>query len=367
VPYDEGLVQPYTESAMAEIDWWAAAVGPAGLTSVYIGGGTPTVALDAVQQVLEHLRGRFRVTGDVCIETNPADVNPRMIRQLQDIGVGLVSLGVQSFKAENLTLLGRRYSPDRAGEALRLLAAGGFSSVNVDLMFALPGERSDDVVADLARAAELGATQITAYPLFTFPYTAVGEHLRIASVRMPNLRARREQYRTIHGWCGGHGFSRVSVWGFRKGAIPRYSSVTRDGYIGVGPGAGSLLPGGFSLNTFDLDAWLDATSAGLSPTALWLPFLPAMSGWWWLYWRLYETRVPVGAIDATLNSGAAKARLLLAAAERLGLVVRRGNDCELTEPGAFWIHLMQNHFALNYVNAIWTRARLDPWPDRVAI
>ena len=46
------------------------------------------------------------------------------------------------------------------------------------------------------------------------------------------------------------------MWGFKRGAVPRYSSVTRDGYIGIGPGAGSHLPDGFVLNTFDLDSWI---------------------------------------------------------------------------------------------------------------
>jgi len=49
---------------------------------------------------------------------------------------------------------------------------------------------------------------------------------------------RRAHYRAIAGWCAEHAFERVSVWGFKRGAVPRYSSVTRDGYIGIGPGAG---------------------------------------------------------------------------------------------------------------------------------
>ncbi len=244
-PYNRKLIEPYTLAAMAEIDWWADRVGPVEMTSVYIGGGTPTLALDSVARILGRVRERFRLTGDICIETNPADVDDETVRQLHAAGITLVSLGVQSFQPEKLVTLGRRYEPDAGERALRLLVAGGFASVNADIMFALPGQTSSDVIEDLAHAAELGADQITTYPLFTFPYTTVGKYLRLTSVRMPGLAERRTQYNAISQWCETHDFGRVSVWGFKRGSVPRYSSVTRDGYIGVGPGAGSHLPDGF--------------------------------------------------------------------------------------------------------------------------
>ena len=367
VPYREKLVEPYTRAAIAEVDWWADTIGPAEITSVYIGGGTPTLALDSVASVLTRVRERFQLTGDICIETNPADVDEETVRRLHSAGVALVSLGVQSFHPRHLALLGRRYEPPAAEHALGLLAESGFASVNADLMFALPGQTADDVAADLARAAQLGANQLTTYPLFTFPYTSVGEYLRLTAVRKPDLQVRRAHYRAINWWCTEHGFERVSVWGFKRGVVPRYSSVTRDGYIGVGPGAGSHLPDGFVLNTFDLNSWIRATCEGRTAIALRMPFAGQMSGWWWLYWRFYDTRIPLDNLDAVLGHDAPKARRWLRVVERAGLAVRNSGCLELTEPGAFWLHLAQNHFALNYVNTLWTQARREPWPQAVAI
>lgn len=367
VPYQEALLEPYTRAALAEVDWWANTVGPAEVTSIYIGGGTPTLALESVAEVLAQVRKRFRLTGDVCIETNPADVNAGTVKRLQNMGVGLVSLGVESFQPESLAVIGRDYLPTVAERALTLLAGGGFDSVNVDLMFALPGQFVESVLADLARAEQLGADQITTYPLFTFPYTAVGQYLQLASVRMPNLRTRKEHYHAISGWCKEHGFERVSVWGFKRGSAPRYSSVTRDGYLGIGPGAGSHLADGFVLNTFDLGAWIDAMDGGRPAIALRMPFAAEMAGWWWLYWRFYDTRIPLAALDAALHGDAGKARRWLRIAERAGLAERKGEWLELTETGAFWLHLAQNYFALNYVNRLWTQARKEPWPESVSI
>jgi len=367
IPYDESLVAPYTRAALAEVDWWAGRVGPAEIKSIYIGGGTPTLALDSVAAVLERVRQRFHLTGDANIETNPADVNPEMVRQLHNAGIACVSLGVQSFQADKLALIGRRYDPAAAEYALALLARGGFASVNADLMFALPGQTVQDVIADLNHATRLGANQITTYPLFTFPYTAVGEYLHLKAIRMPGLRARRSQYRAISRWCAAHGFERVSVWGFKSGDVPRYSSVTRDSYIGIGPGAGSHLPDGFVLNSFDLHSWARAALDGRGAVALRMPFAGEMAGWWWLYWRLYDTCIPLDELDTALGQDASKARRWLKLVEWAGLAVRHGKILELTEPGAFWLHLAQNHFALNYVNTLWTRARREPWPPAVAI
>jgi oxygen-independent coproporphyrinogen-3 oxidase len=367
VPYRERLVEPYTRAAIAEVDWWADRIGPAEITSVYIGGGTPTLALDSIVRVLARVRERFYLTGDVCLEANPADMDEETVPRLHSAGVALVSVGVQSFQTRQLDLLGRIYEPPAAERALEQLARGGFASVNADIMFALPNQTADDVVADLAHAAQLGANQLTTYPLFTFPYTSVGEYLRLTSVRMPDLRARRAHYRAISEWCADHDFQRVSVWSFKRGAVPRYSSVTRDGYIGIGPGAGSHLPDGFVLNTFDLESWMQAMQAGRPAVALRMPFAGEMAGWWWLYWRFYDTRIPLDDLDAVLGDDSPKARRWLGAVERAGLAVRTGGCLELTEPGAFWLHLAQNHFALNYVNTLWTQARREPWPQAVEI
>ena len=367
VPYDETLVEPYTRAALAEVDWWADTIGPAEVTSIYIGGGTPTLALASVATVLTRVRERFRLTGDICIETNPADVDDVTVRRLHDANISLVSLGVQSFHPKNLTMIGRRYEPSLAEHALALLAKSGFASVNADIMFALPGQSAGSVTTDLVRAAQLGANQLTTYPLFTFPYTSVGKYLRLTKVNMPDLRMRRSHYKAISRWCAEYGFERVSVWGFKQGTVPRYSSVTRDGYIGIGPGAGSHLPDGFVLNTFDLDSWIQATCERRMAIALRMPFRGEMSGWWWLYWRFYDTRIPLDDLDATLGNDAPKARQWLRAVERIGLAVRNDGYLELTEPGSFWLHLAQNYFALSYVNTLWTEARRDPWPQAVAV
>jgi len=362
VRYDEALLDGFTSAALAEVDWWAQAVGPCEITSVYVGGGTPTLALPGVAAILDRIRQRFRLAGDIAIETSPADVDASVVGRLRDMGIALVSLGVQSFQDAQLKVIGRSYSAAAASGALARLTSAGFAAVNADLMFALPGQSAADLVADLDRAADLGASQVTAYPLFTFPYTPVGRYLRLNEVRLPNFRARRAQYREMCRWGARRGFDRVSVWGFKKGRAPRYSSVTRTGYIGIGPGAGSHLPGGFAFNSFDYASWVRTAAAGGRAVALWMPFSAELTGWWWLYWRLYDTRVPLDELRDTLGRDAGWVRSGLRLGELAGLASRRNGTMTLTDSGAFWLHLVQNCFALDYVNTLWTAARRQPWP-----
>ncbi len=186
VRYDEALLDGFTNAALSEVDWWAQAAGPCEITSIYVGGGTPTLALESVARVVDRVRSRFKVSGDLAIETSPADLDEAAVSRLKQMGVALVSLGVQSFQDAHLKAIGRSYGPRTAEGALELLASAGFASVNADLMFALPGQSAADLVADLDRAADLGASQVTAYPLFTFPYTPVGRAPGIsASARAP--------------------------------------------------------------------------------------------------------------------------------------------------------------------------------------
>jgi hypothetical protein len=72
-------------------------------------------------------------------------------------------------------------------------------------------------------------------------------------------------------------------------------------------------------------------------------------------------------LEEVLGSDARKARRWLAAAERAGFARRNGRTLDLTDPGAFWLHLAQNYFALSYVNTLWTAARRQAWPQAIAI
>jgi oxygen-independent coproporphyrinogen-3 oxidase len=366
VKYDSSLVEPYVNAILNEIDMYYALYGRMEISSIYIGGGTPTLLTDELGIVLDRLRKHFHVAGDICIETSPNDLDKVKIGKLHQHSIGLISTGIQSFQDRWLRLIGRKYDSTGLDRILGILTKSGFKSVNVDLMFALPGQTVSDVRFDLQKAIDCGVNQVTVYPLFTFPYSTVGRYMHLKQVKMPKLKIRRRMYMFIHRFLSAKDFKRVSVWGFKKGSVPRYSSVTRDNYIGLGPGAGSHMVDGYYLNTFSLDEYIHRCRNREFPVALFMPFSKTMQHFFWLYWRLYDTYVPCRGLENISPKIKRKTYLLLAVFRLLGFLIKKDNRFELTREGSFWVHLLQNYFSLRYINKIWTGAMKEPYPEIIA-
>lgn len=367
IGYEQRLVEPYLNALLEEIEQYYNRIGRAEITSIYIGGGTPTNLTNELGIVLNRIRKRFRVTGDICVETSPGDLDRETLGKLLQYGVNLLSLGGQSFDNRYLKLLGRSYHAAALEHSLELALNAGFKSVNLDLMFALPGQTTVEVERDLARAVCSGVDQVTTYPLFSFPYSTVGHYRKLKKVKMPNLAARRKMYRAIHGYFLEHGFRRVSVWGFLRGEAPRYSSVTRERYIGLGAGAGSHVPGIFYLNTFSVEEYIKNCQSGRLPVALSMDFTETMALYYWFYWRLYDTSIPKQQLFELFGEDNRKIKLLLRLLYGFKMAGDGRGQIVLNERGAFWLHLLQNYFALPYINKVWSAARETPYPDRVKL
>ncbi len=365
IRYEQRLAEPYLQALLEEVEQYHRLIGQAEITSIYIGGGTPTNLTDELGVVLTRIRERFRITGDICVETNPEDIDGEKVEQLIHYGVNLISLGGQSFSNRCLELLGRNYRAAALERSLELVTDAGFRSVNLDLMFALPGQTAAELEQDLFKALHSGVNQVTTYPLFSFPYSAVGRYRKLKKVKMPRLTVRRKMYRTIHNFFLEHGFRRVSVWGFLQGETPRYSSVTRERYIGLGAGAGSHIPGLFYLNTFSVDEYIRRCRSGELPVALSMDFSGMMGLYYWLYWRFYDTYIPKQELFALFGKNNRELEWLLRFLLAFRMAEDEGEQIVLNERGAFWIHLLQNYFILPYINRVWSASRETPYPELI--
>jgi oxygen-independent coproporphyrinogen-3 oxidase len=352
---------------LKEIDMYHDLFGKVEISSIYIGGGTPTLLIDELGAIFKSLGESFGIKGDICIETNPNDITAELIAKLKNNNVSLVSIGAQSFLGKHLQFIGRNYPPTIIDRAMAQLLKADFKSVNIDLLFALPGQTEKDIIYDLEKTIDSGVNQVTTYPLFTFPYTSVGKYLKLKQVRMPNLAVRHRQYYRIYKFLTNKGFNRVSVWGFKKGDVPRYSSVTRDNYIGLGAGAGSHLPDGFYLNTFSVEEYTRKCSSSQFPVALYMKFTEEMQKYFWLYWRFYDTHISKEELSARFGLNDEKLNRLFAISKSLKLIRENNLNYELTMSGSFWIHLLQNFFSLRYINKVWSVAMNEPYPSEISL
>ncbi len=220
-------------------------------TSLYIGGGTPTILVDELAQTIDLARSLFPGIKEVSAETSPNHISDEMISVLKN-RVQRLSVGVQSFDDMLLQQMAR-YDKYGCGEevfASVQSAAGKFHSLNVDMIFNFPSQTREMLEHDIAMVRKTGANQTTFYPIMASPKMR-GELAR--TIGHIDYQREVEYYRAI---CDGLApeFESSSAWTFsqEKGSMIDEYIVDTEEYLGIGSGALSFLDGRIYHNTFSL-------------------------------------------------------------------------------------------------------------------
>jgi oxygen-independent coproporphyrinogen-3 oxidase len=239
-------------------------------STIYFGGGTPT-ALNIAQ--LELLLRGFHETLELSqlvewtIEANPGSVSARKAALLKKFGVNRISLGVQSWDEEMLKLLGREHNAPQAEESFRILRDAGFGNINVDLMFALPGQTDDQWRATLEKTLALQPEHISTYCLTYeedtefFLRHARGEFRQDAD-------ADAEFFKITMATLEDAGYQHYEISNYAR---PGFESVHNraywlgNDYLGLGPSAVSTIGMQRWQNVCDYRAYIDRALAGQSP------------------------------------------------------------------------------------------------------
>lgn len=168
----------YVDALLADLDGDLAdfgdALGDRAVTSVFFGGGTPSLFKPAsIEAILRGASTRLTFARDceITLETNPGTVEHGRFDGYLAAGVNRISIGVQSFADDELAALGRIHSADEAARAFRLAQDAGFTNINLDLMYALPRQTLAGALADVERAIALAPAHISHYQLTLEPGT----------------------------------------------------------------------------------------------------------------------------------------------------------------------------------------------------
>ena len=357
------------ESVKREIKIFSEKCPTINTTSLYIGGGSPLLLGSRLGDLVDCFTKRLNFNGTVAIEVYPDDVNIQGIETLQKCRATMVSLGVQSFDDKILNHIQRRHSAATAKSALVKLSKKGFASLNVDLLFAIEGQNWASVENDLKCARDLGATQITCYPLFTFPFTEIGRYLNLKKVKLPPSAIRKDIYFRIHDWCQKNGFQRTSVWSFTLPGNGSFSSVTREHFAGFGPSAGSYNGKQFYFNSFNLNAYAKKLAQESLPVALKMDVPPDIQRLFWTYWRFYQTEFDTFQYSQKFErSFYTDFRIPLSILKLFKWIENgSGSRLRLTTKGSHWLHLLQNIVALNYTSKLWEQMKRCAWPSKITL
>jgi coproporphyrinogen III oxidase-like Fe-S oxidoreductase len=365
--YTKELAAKYETALVRELSLYQRILGKTSFNSLYIGGGTPTTMTDSLSRVVGHVRGIFDLGDEIGVELHPNDVSFEKLQMLKKIGVNLVSLGIQSFNNQFLKILGRNYYSKTAGEALNLVLESGFKSVDVDILFSLPNQTVEEVRSDVLKVFNLGVDQVSCYPLIIFPFTKMPKLLKKSGLRIPNLFQEKRMLDTIVNLAEEFGYQRTSIWSFTKRNSPRYTSVTREKFIGIGASSASHIPGYFYINTFSPEEYIEATKERL-PIALVAKLERQEEIGWWLFWRFYDTLISKRRFNELFGADIYQTfGILFQILNLLKLTEEQGNYIKLTRTGAFLFHLVEQQYSLSYLNKTWGTLSKNPWPEKLEL
>lgn len=168
------LYRTYVDALLADASAQAPWLQGRQIRSVFIGGGTPSLLpINEYQRLFNGLRMRlpFAVDCEITMEANPGTLEYAPFSQYLDVGINRLSIGVQSFAAEQLHKLGRIHDPEQAKTAITQARNAGFKRVNVDIMHGLPQQTSYQALNDIQQAHDAGATHLSWYQLTVEPNT----------------------------------------------------------------------------------------------------------------------------------------------------------------------------------------------------
>ena len=260
----------YTDALVNEITYRGAQLGQPEIDSVYVGGGTPSVLDISQMRDIMHAVGKsFRVKegAEITIEANPATLGRKdgvMLAKLQAyrfMGFNRLSMGVQAMDNDRLHYMGRIHTAENVVRDMELIRRKGFDNVNLDLMFSIPGETTEDALSDLERILGLDPEHISCYSLQIEEGTPFGDMAEAGELtEVPD----EEDRRTYHEICRvlrEAGYEHYEISNFAKpGFRSSHNSLYWDmsDYIGAGLGASGFMNGRRYKNISDIEAYIEA-------------------------------------------------------------------------------------------------------------
>lgn len=231
--------EAYIDALLADLQTELPNIWGRPVETIFFGGGTPSLFQAAsIDRLLSGLRSLLRLQpeAEITLEANPGTFEIEKFKGFKDAGITRLSIGVQSF---NDTMLGRLGRVHNGGEALRAIdtALKLFEKVNIDLMYALPGQTVQTALNDVNTAIATGAGHISAYHLTMEPNTPFGH---TPPRGLPQDEAALDIEDAVHGALGGAGFLHYETSAFARPQMQCRHNLNYwqfGDYIGIGAGA----------------------------------------------------------------------------------------------------------------------------------
>lgn len=231
---------------LTEISQEAASLEGQPIETIYFGGGTPSLlSAEELNSLLAALAANFNIlrNAEITLEANPDDINIALLEEWKRAGINRLSIGVQSFREEDLQWMNRAHTATEALSGIRLAQDAGFENITIDLIYGTPTLTDAAWEENLDMALALNIPHLSCYALTVEPKTAL-QHL-VETKQMPDTDAEQQarQFLYLMERTRAAGYEHYEVSNFaREGWRSRHNSAYWKGipYMGIGPGAHSF-------------------------------------------------------------------------------------------------------------------------------
>lgn len=233
-------------SMLQEIEQRADELKGQTVTTIYFGGGTPSIlSTQHLDELLVKMRRSFTLAEavEVTLEANPDDLNSTQLNDWKDIGINRLSIGLQSFHDSDLKWMNRAHNQAEALNAVWAARDAGFHNLTIDLIYGLPTWKGNEWEQNLVELGKLDVPHFSAYILTVEDKTALGASVAKGKEKIVSDVRIEQQYEQLTAFAKANGYNHYEVSNFSK---PGHSSQhnsnywNRVAYIGIGPGAHSF-------------------------------------------------------------------------------------------------------------------------------
>lgn len=238
------------------------------ISTIYFGGGTPSLlTIKQIEQILSGIVKRYKVdsNAEITLETNPDDLTPNKLHQLQNIGINRLSIGVQSFSDADLKQLGRRHNANQAISAIEWANDAGFNNISIDLIYGLPYSSTPQWQQNLKTVFQLPVRHLSCYHLIYEDGTPLKGKVNKGTVMPVNEDISVEQFHTLQKMAAENGFIHYEISNLAKeGCYARHNTAywQQIPYLGLGPSAHSYSGSTRDWNPRSISAWTEAIKKG---------------------------------------------------------------------------------------------------------
>jgi oxygen-independent coproporphyrinogen-3 oxidase len=244
---------------------------------------------------------------------------------------------------------------------LKSISEVPFDVVSMDFIFALPGQTIDDLIADVDLAFASGADCIAMYPFINF--SSLG-----TSTFPLKERDKRKMLDRITEYLIQKGYVRTSLWTFSRDPLKKYSSMTRDNYLGFGCSAVTLLEKQFKINTFSVEAYNERIRSNRLPTALTLNFSKRQRALYYIFWKAYTMVIDPRDFQNFFGFSLYKKFFIeIWFCKLFGFVRKHGKKIVLTTKGAYYFHYYEQFYTLAYIDKMWGILKMEAFPQTLTL